>query len=224
MVQTCRHVHVIRFQWDASDCYVDIPCRVFGICQGNIDSLRTHKLSNSHYTTILHVASDGTYMMQGARARLDLDPTNRTCRIYNETFSFKVNLTSGANVNGFRFEIHFNSTLLDYFSITWNAWGSGTINADENNGILTGSTSGSELNGTKILITVKFKVAFYHIWRSSPNWTNNLTDTIFIQQANISISGGPGVPHATKEAGNQPDRCWTRFCLHLLADTGRRKQ
>lgn len=151
----------------------------------------THKLSNSHYTAILHLASDGTYTMQGSKPRLDLDPTDNTCRIYNETFSFKVNLTSGANINGFRFEIHFNSTLLDYSSITWNAWGSGTTNADENNGILTGSTSGSEMNGTRTLITVKFRVAFYHIWRSSPNWTNNLTDTIFIQEANLSISGVP---------------------------------
>jgi hypothetical protein len=107
-------------------------------------------------------------------------------------------LTTGVNVDDFAFEIHFNTTLLDYVMITWNAWGSGTVNADEGNGILTGSTSGSAFNGTKTLITLEFKAVFYHIWRSSLNWTNDLTGTIFIQKANVSI---PSVPDLVYERG-----------------------
>jgi Domain of unknown function (DUF2341)/Calcineurin-like phosphoesterase len=162
-----------------------------GSIKGTLIHFDTHKLSNSHYAAILHVASDGSYTIQGATPKLDMDPTAKTCRVYNETFSVKVNLTTAIVVDDFAFEIHYNTTLLDYVTITWDAWESGTINADEGNGVLTGSTSGGGLNGTRTLITIEFKASFYHVWKSSPNWTNDITDTIFIQKADLSFPSAP---------------------------------
>jgi len=84
--------------------------------------------------------------------------------------------------------------LLNYSSVTWNAWGSGTVSVDEAGGRITGSTSGSRIGGTQALVTVQFKASYYHIWKNEatvPGWINNQTGTIFIQWANVSYPTGP---------------------------------
>jgi uncharacterized repeat protein (TIGR02543 family) len=122
---------------------------------------------------------------------LQMTPSNKTCRVINESFTVTVSVSNAVNVEDFAFEIHYNTTLLDYVSITWNAWGPGIITVDESNGILTGYASGTPLNGTQTLITIGFKATLFHIWKGAPGWTNNLTDTIFFQKANISYPIGP---------------------------------
>ena len=115
---------------------------------------------------------------------LQMNPESKTCHIYGENFTVAINLTTVVNVKDFTFEIHYNTTLLDYVNVTWNAWGTGTINVDENAGIITGVTSGTPLNGTQPLITVKFQAASQHVEHA-------LTGTIFIQRANLSYTTGP---------------------------------
>jgi len=123
----------------------------------------------------------------GAPAKLEMDPASVTCRKYCEQFIIEVNVTSALNIEDLEFEIHYNTTLLDYIGVTWNSWGSGTINVDETNGILTGYTHGTAMSGTNTLITLEFHAAHHHIWKACTGWTNDLTGTIFFQQANLSI-------------------------------------
>jgi hypothetical protein len=128
------------------------------------------------------------------RPTLQTSPTSKTCCTYSETFTTQVSFSDTFNVTGFKFEIHYNTTLLDYANITWNLWGSGTIIVDEANGNVTGVTSGSALNETQTLLTIQFNATYYHIWRdesSVPGWKNNQSGIIYLQWANLSYLSGP---------------------------------
>jgi hypothetical protein len=113
--------------------------------------------------------------------------------MYGENFTVAINLINAVNVKNFTFEIRYNTTLLDYINVTWNGWGTGTINVNESGGIITGSTSGNPLNGTRTLGTIKFQATFQHLWKNATDWTNVLSDTIFIQSANLSYTTGPSL-------------------------------
>jgi hypothetical protein len=102
-----------------------------------------------------------------------------------------INVSDAVNVEDFEFEIHYNTTLLDYTGITWNAWGSGTANVDEVGGIITGSTSGLPINGTHMLASVEFKATYHYVWKSASDWTNDFTDIIFFQWVNLSYPTSP---------------------------------
>ena len=151
----------------------------------------THKLSNSHYTAIVHTPLDGTYRIQGEKPRLDMDPLAKTCRTYNETFTVNINVSNVENLKDFRFEIHYNATLLDVAGISWVAWVTGTYAVDEVNGNLTGYTTGSPLSVSSTLATVTFNATFHRLWRELPNWTNDVSSTIFFQWANLSYVSSP---------------------------------
>jgi hypothetical protein len=120
-----------------------------------------------------------------------MTPTTKTCRKYGETFTISINMSNAYNVTDFEFEIHFNTTLLDYSSITWNGWGDGTLILDEPTGNITGSTSGTRLSGEQTLISIEFKAACYHMWKDLLGWVNDQSGTIFIQWANLSYPSGP---------------------------------
>jgi hypothetical protein len=123
-----------------------------------------------------------------------MNPADRICRTYNETFPVQVNVTNAPSAEGFKFEIRYNATLLSVVSISWNAWGSGTYTADEVDGILTGYTSGSPLGGNVTLFTITFNATYYHIWkdeRTVSGWKNIQTGAICIQWANVSYPTGP---------------------------------
>ena len=154
----------------------------------------THKLSDANAVPIEHMVQDGTYQISGANPALDLVPTAKTCRKYGEISSFRINMSNAYDVEDFEFEVRFDTALLNYSSVTWNAWGSGTVSVDEAGGRITGSTSGSRIGGTQALVTVQFKASYYHIWKNEatvPGWINNQTGTIFIQWANVSYPTGP---------------------------------
>ncbi len=106
-----------------------------------------------------------------------------------------INLINAVNIKNFTFEIHYNTTLLNYTSVTWNAWGTGTIVVDESSGIITGSTSGNPLNGTQTFNTIEFQAAFQHVWKNATGWTNDLPGIIFIQSANLSYATGPSLSY-----------------------------
>jgi hypothetical protein len=122
---------------------------------------------------------------------LQVSPANRTCRMYNENFNMAITVSNALNVEDFAFEIHFNATLLTYVSVTWNGWGTGTINVA--GGVITGYTSGSPFNGTLTLATIQFKATLLHLWKSGA--VNDLTDTIFIQGASVSYPAGPDLQY-----------------------------
>jgi hypothetical protein len=119
-----------------------------------------------------------------------LNPASVVCRKYNENFTIEINATNVINTEDFKFEIHYNTTLLDFTSVDWRAWGTGTVNADEANGNVTGYTSGSLKTGNLTLITLSFRVSYYHVWKDCPGWQNNLTGTIYIQWVNLSRLNG----------------------------------
>jgi len=176
----------------------------------------THKLSDSQYNAITHTVTDGTYRISGETPTLQMNPTSRTCRKYNETFTVQISLSNAFDVTDFEFEIHYNTTLLNYTDIAWNAWGSGTITIDEVNGNITGFTSGSATSGTQTLITLQFNATFYHIWKDEnkvSNWKNDQSGQIYIQWANLSYSSNPDLAYVKGGTNNQinagPDVTYT---------------
>jgi hypothetical protein len=80
---------------------------------------------------------------------------------------------------------------LDVASVSWDAWGSGTYNADEVNGNLTGYTSGSPINSNVTLATITFNATWHHVWKDLPNWTNDISSAVYFQWANLSYPTGP---------------------------------
>jgi hypothetical protein len=122
---------------------------------------------------------------------LQMSPNSKTCRMFGEAFSTEVSFSDAFNVTGLKFEIHFNTTLLEYVGTTWNAWGSGTIIVDEANGNLTGATFGGALNGTQTVLTIGFSANYHHIWKNLQGWTNEQTGEIYVQWANLSYGSGP---------------------------------
>lgn len=164
----------------------------------------THKLSNSHWTPIAHTSRDGTYKITGEKPKLEMSPTAKTCRIYGETFAVKINVVNPGNARDLSFEIHYNATVLDVASVSWDAWGSGTYNADEVNGNLTGYTSGSPINSNVTLATITFNATWHHIWKDLPNWTNDISSAVYFQWANLSYPSGPDLRYE-KDGLNQID-------------------
>jgi hypothetical protein len=122
---------------------------------------------------------------------LQMSPASKTCRIYGENLTVTVTISDAVNVEDFEFEIHYNATLLRYVNVTWSAWGSGTISVNETTGIIIGFTSGAPLNGTQSAVTIQFQAACHHVWKDALGWMNDLTDTIYLQSANLSYPTGP---------------------------------
>jgi hypothetical protein len=120
-----------------------------------------------------------------------MSPASKTCRIYRENCTVTITVSNALNITDFAFEIHYNTTLLDCASITWNVWGTGTIHIDEAGGNITVSNSGTPISGTQTLITINFTASLHHIWKSGTGWTNDLTDNIFFQWINVSYQSGP---------------------------------
>jgi hypothetical protein len=175
-----------------------------------------HKLSDSNAQPIEHTVEDGTYRISGETPLLTLSPTSKTCRKYNETFMVQVSFSGAYDVTDFKFEIHYNTTLLDYASVIWDAWNSGTIIVDEVNGNITGFTSGTAIGGTQTLLTIQFNATYLHIWKDESKvsgWKNDQSGTIYIQWANLSYSSGQELGYVRGGAQNQitvgPDVVYT---------------
>ena len=174
----------------------------------------SHKLSDSTSNPIVHNAVDGQYSIEGLTPGLELSPTSVVCRKYGEQFAVKINVSEAIEIQAFKFEIRYNSTLLDYASVEWNAW-LGTISVDEVNGVLVGSSSGSPISGNWTLATITYTAVCYHIWKveaSVPSWKNDLTGTIYFQSANLSYADTPDLTYAKeglKQVNVGPDVNYT---------------
>jgi hypothetical protein len=125
---------------------------------------------------------------------LTMSPTGKTCREYNESFMIAITVSNEYDITDFEFEIHYNTTLLDYAGMAWSTWGSGTVNVDEVNGNITGVTSGTAVNGVQTLVAIQFNAAFHHVWKYEsrvPGWRNDQNGLIYFQWANLSYAGSP---------------------------------
>ncbi len=172
----------------------------------------TQKLSDSQSNAIAHTFTDGTYQITGMEPTLQLSPTSKTCRKYGEAFTVRVDMSNAYNVTDFEFEINFNTTLLDYSSMTWNVWSTGTVVIDELNGKITGYTSGGAINGAQTLVTIGFTAAFHRIWKNLPDWTNDQSGKILIQAANLSYSSSSDLCYergGTNQIDVGPDSAYT---------------
>ena len=148
-----------------------------------------HSLSNKDYQPIVHTANDGTVQIWGKTPTLNLSPTAKTCRKLGEEFDITVSISDALSVTSFTFDIRYDTLLLNYTGVTWGVWAGGSIINDEATGTLTGSTSGGAQDGTKTLLTIRFKAAYSHMWKDQativPPWQNILTGTIYIQTATL---------------------------------------
>jgi hypothetical protein len=127
------------------------------------------------------------------RPRLIMNPSDGTCRRFSENLAVQINVTNAGSVDDFRFEVHFNATLLDVADVSWNAW-TGTYTVDEVNGILTGYGSGSPISGNVTLLTITFNATYHHMWKDESTvfgWKNIQTGTVYFQWANLSYPSGP---------------------------------
>ena len=130
----------------------------------------------------------------GGKPTLNMNPYSKTGRKFNETFTFQITIADANEVEDFKFEIGYNATMLHFAELSWTAWGSGTCVADDVNGILTGYTSGSPINGSATLITVTFNVTYHHLWKDETTvsgWKNLQIGTIYLQKANLSYASSP---------------------------------
>lgn len=168
-----------------------------------IDYIMVHK-----YAAVEPTTSVGVEQTYGGNPTLTMDPDSVTCRKYNETFAVQINISNPNNTKDFRFEIHYNATLLDVVDVSWTAWGTGTYTTDEVNGNLTGYTEGNIISGNATLVTIIFNATYRHIWKlenTVPGWKNNLTDSIYIQRANLSYEGNPDLSYVRGGSQNQID-------------------
>jgi hypothetical protein len=153
------------------------------------------KLSDSSGHPITASITDGTYRMNGVKPTLWMKPTDMVCRKYPENFTNTINVTDVYGATDFRFELHYNATLLKCVNVTFVSWSSGTAILDEVNGNLTGYMTGDPINGNVTMVTITFQTAYYHIWKKIPGWNNNLTSTIYFQWANLSYPSGPDLAY-----------------------------
>jgi uncharacterized repeat protein (TIGR02543 family) len=166
----------------------------------------TVKLSDPQGNSITQAAADGTYSIAGWTPTLQMSPTSQTCRMYGENFTTQLGVTDALSLTDFKFEVCYNTTLLTYASITWNAWGSGTVTVDKVNGIITGTTSGTAVSDNQTLVTIQFTATYHHIWMNESHvlgWQNNQSALIYVQWANMSYATGPDLSYVRGGTQNQ---------------------
>jgi chitodextrinase len=168
-----------------------------------IDYIMIHK-----YAAVEPTSNVGAEQTFTGNPTLTMNPNSITCHKYNETFTVQINVSNPNNTKDFRFEIHYNATLLDVAYVSWTGWGSGTYTSDEVVGNLTGYTQGDMISGDTILVTITFNATYHHIWKienTVPDWKNNLTGSIYLQWANLSYEGSPDLSYVIGGSQNQID-------------------
>ena len=147
---------------------------------------------------------------------LTMNPSSKTCREYGETFTVQINIAGGNGVDGLKFEIHYNSTLLSITNVVWNTWGPGTYTADNTIGNLTGQATGDPVgNSSSTLLTITFNATFHHIWKVEslvPGWKNDQTGTVYVQWANLSYISDPDLAYVRgglRQINVSPDFTYT---------------
>jgi nitrous oxidase accessory protein NosD len=165
------------------------------IKQTNI-RLSTDKLSDSNFMPINHTTADGIYRIRGKKPALHFNSVGETCREYGEKVTIAIDIVNASGVEDFEFEIHYDSSLLCYNTVTWTAWLSGDLLINIADGIIWGSTSGNPLDGTATLLSLELTTNSHHVWKDETSildWENDLAGTVQIQLANLSYGGAPSL-------------------------------
>jgi len=165
-----------------------------------------NKLSNVGYQEIVHSANDGTVQIWGTTPTLSLNPLIKECRMLNQEFDIAVNVANALSLTSLTFDIRYDAQLLDFVSVTWGVWGSG-LEDHSVDGTFSGSTNGGAQDGTQLLLTIRLKAAFSHIWKDEltiPGWQNILTGNIYIQSATLDYpTPQPDLTYTRGGTGNK---------------------
>jgi hypothetical protein len=150
----------------------------------------TDKLGRKDASAIPHLTENGAYHITGAIPTLSMSSagfTTITSYILDSEFTIDLKISDDYGVNGFAFEVRFDTTLLDYVSVAGGALGSGIVNVDEANGIITGSVGPSTpVSGPQTLLSITFKASYYHVWKNLSGWQNEPTGTIYFNSADLT--------------------------------------
>jgi hypothetical protein len=150
------------------------------------------KLSDSNANPIFTDATDGTYTMSAMKPALEMRASATTCRKYCERFNVSINIDNALNVKDFKFELRYNTTLLDFVnsSDVWGDLGAGAIAVNKTAGIIEGNVSSvTPISGDHWLLNFTFHAAFRWVWRNESlvhGWRNNQNGMIQFNWANLS--------------------------------------
>jgi hypothetical protein len=137
--------------------------------------------------------SDVFVFALGMEPELVMDPSQVTCRKKGELYTVQINITNALSVNGFEFEIGYNSTLFDYAAISWGTFLDGAKiidNIDPVTGIIQGHVGiSSPANGGGWLLTLTFSANKTLIWKDCPGWLNELDGAVWFHSAQLDCSG-----------------------------------
>ena len=145
-------------------------------------------------TTTDENRSDIFVFALGVEPQLSMNPSQVTCRKKGELYTMQINITNALGVNGFEFEIDYNSTLFGYEAISWGTFLDGAKvidNIDKTAGIIQGhiGTSSPE-SGAGWLLTLTLSVNQTLIWKDCPGWLNELNGAVWFNWTQIDYSGG----------------------------------
>jgi len=150
------------------------------------------KLSDSEAQPINTNVTDGLYRMSPLKPRIRLHPIHRTYRKYCEYLNASINIENAITVEGFTFQLKYNTTLLDFVngSDAWGALGQGMLILNETAGAVHGTVnSPSSISGSQWLLNVTFHATFLHVWHDESqdlNWMNNQTGRVWLQWVNLT--------------------------------------
>jgi hypothetical protein len=146
---------------------------------------------------IAHVSYDGLYRIKGVPPTIKLNPTPNPpeCTKIGDQIQIAFSIENAVDVMGFNFTVCFNTTLLDFTSVIFDAvWTAKTSNANEAGGQVYCSGNATGQSGTVQLVTIKFTANCPKIWRDEHSIEGSHNDqpgTIYIQTAHLRYDGNP---------------------------------
>jgi hypothetical protein len=141
---------------------------------------------------ILSLVFNGNYTINSAKSKLRFKADQYVATHVPTEFDATLNVTSAVNLSGFNFTCHFNSTLLNviYLNVSSSFGGMSIGGWDNNLGYFWVNVTGiGPINGTRILMTVHFRVARGFVW-------NTVTPTVscplfFMNDTLVTQTGTP---------------------------------
>jgi len=165
----------------------------------------TNKLSDKGSNSIANTPTDGTYKMTGTKPAVALSSISvtRSTNGSRGNFTTTLSMSSTFDVTGFDFELHFDTSLLDYMKVdSWGDMGTGSVTPDETGGKITGTftVTGDPLSGPHDIVTLMFMPNTIHVWKapSITGWQNILTGAIFYQKADLTYEDPDPTLHYDK--------------------------
>jgi len=166
----------------------------------------TTKLANSNGNAIGALVNDGHYLIHAEPPILQILPATVICSKLNQSTSVQLEIVDALDVYSIDVQIHYNTTLSKVTSIQWldlsgflpGPYLNKTIVEDDLNGIIRvlvveNLTAGAPLAyGDRLLVNVTFMTIKAITWKNAAGYTNNLTDSISLNNWDITVSC-PGI-------------------------------